>query len=794
MSNRYRLQKALNVLDTKKESISISVPGRLGVTKDNIKQVEVNGRPGYVWVRIRGSLSELVQAYNDQVSAVYDLPVVLERDKVDRGRWRVRGRDLGQYQNWGTSPYLPRHGAQHSFDPDSKGGDIVWVYGKQFMPLMVYPSGSSGGPNVLIEEGVFYNAGVWIYAGNTGTANILPDYKPTGSSNAKMALVWIDSNGNPQVEAGTVEFSSSITGNAGIIPYLPVMPSSYGVPLAGIRLLTGTATILWDNIYDVRPHIVGDGFIPTGSMSRHIIEDDGVVIQDRDTLNFVGDTFVVYDDPINAKTIVSGTASGNANIELSPNQVAFSDDDGNVIGWDLFKYYRWYDGDDIDYANLVVGGRLSSETSAYSGYSINAVGDYSGSGTNTYPLGVHQFDGEAKVGHYRGNNSESMPEYITKDQILGEHRFYGYGSGSFSTGYITAGYMRVRAREDFTNGYRLGSEFLWYLGNTGTASVNILALQLQANQAIFYKDVINQNGGGYYWGLPTVTGSWRSIVQNNRVEFQQYLSPGVWTTLGYSNTGTVSTNDGAEDTYIAVYTSPTNIKGENTLRWTGLEFINNNRISMYYTGTNAYIDTDLISPSDFIINCGENKTVVLEEEVWDDLRITPGSFDRPGVADPSIVAVTPGGGAITSYLYQFAVNNLASFTVQLPHSYKAGENIYAHVHWTPGANGVSESGSTVGWKLDYSWASINNVFPTMLTADLSDTCNGIDWRHEMSPEVALTGTSKGISSMLICNIKRTDTGGDDTWAGTSSGDLPLLLEIDFHFPIDTMGSRQISAK
>ena len=64
----------------------------------------------------------------------------------------------------------------------------------------------------------------------------------------------------------------------------------------------------------------------------------------------------------------------------------------------------------------------------------------------------------------------------------------------------------------------------------------------------------------------------------------------------------------------------------------------------------------------------------------------------------------------------------------------------------------------------------------------------------MTPEATITGTDKNISSMLICNIKRTDTGTDDTWAGTASGALPMLLEIDFHFEMDTVASRTQSAK
>lgn len=179
--------------------------------------------------------------------------------------------------------------------------------------------------------------------------------------------------------------------------------------------------------------------------------------------------------------------------------------------------------------------------------------------------------------------------------------------------------------------------------------------------------------------------------------------------------------------------------------------------------------------------------------VWDDLRITAGSFDRPGVSDPDIVVYAPGGGGNT-YLWEFAKNDIASFVVQLPHGYKTGSDIYVHVHWTPGTRGNEESGATVGWKLDYSWANISSAFGALASVDLSDACEGTDHKHQMTPEGVITGTDKHISSMLLCNIKRTDTGTDDTWASNASGQLPLLLEIDFHYEIDTVGSRERSTK
>lgn len=186
--------------------------------------------------------------------------------------------------------------------------------------------------------------------------------------------------------------------------------------------------------------------------------------------------------------------------------------------------------------------------------------------------------------------------------------------------------------------------------------------------------------------------------------------------------------------------------------------------------------------------------VTFSNTVWDDIRILPGSFDRPGVSDPAIVAYDVNGGGTSTYLWEFAKNNIASFTVQLPHGYKNGTDIYCHIHWTPGARGNEENAATVGWKVEYSWANYDANFGTMASLDLSDACDGTDHKHQKTTDVTITGTGKTISSMLLCNVKRTDTGADDTWASTTTGQLPLLLEIDFHFEMDTPGSATRTAK
>lgn len=180
--------------------------------------------------------------------------------------------------------------------------------------------------------------------------------------------------------------------------------------------------------------------------------------------------------------------------------------------------------------------------------------------------------------------------------------------------------------------------------------------------------------------------------------------------------------------------------------------------------------------------------------VWDDLRITAGGFDFPGVADPTLIPYDIAGGGTNVYLYEFAKNDFVTVVAQIPHGYKEASDIKVHIHWTPGPNGVGESGNLVGWKVLYSWANIDGAFGALTTADLSDACAGTNHLHQMTPEVTISGTLKTISSMLVCNVTRTDTGADDTWAGSGTGNLPIFLEIDFHFEIDTIGSRAATTK
>lgn len=258
--SRRNLIKALKTQKSKTQQTIQEIYGTLGIPLNGQKLVDVPERSNYVYVRLRDNQNEVVQAFNNTVATSYDLPVIVHREG---NRYTVIGLNASRYQNtWNVvAPYLPNHGNSHSFS-DSGGGDVSWMFSRQFMPALVYPSSVFSGTNLQVAGYTLYNQGVWKYVGNTGTPSPLP-YLPTGSS--IMALLYMDAlTGNPGWIVGSGSyFSSIITGSASVIPYIPALTdASRQIPLAGVRLTPmSTGSISWDNIYDARQwlHVTPSG-------------------------------------------------------------------------------------------------------------------------------------------------------------------------------------------------------------------------------------------------------------------------------------------------------------------------------------------------------------------------------------------------------------------------------------------------------------------------------------------------------------------------------------------------------
>lgn len=374
-----KLRQALIEQKQSTEQVNQKIPGLLGIPLDGQRRVEVPGRNAFVYVRLRNNTSEVIQAYNNKVAIAYNLPVLVHRVG---GRYEVFGVDTERYDNnWSSfAPFLPRHGNTHSLPDDLStggGGDIVWVYPRQIMPALVFPSGSLGAPNVLIAPYTLKkDDGSWMYVGNTGTPSFLP-YRPATGTQAVMALVYLDSvSGNPQIIVGSgTYFSNTLTGTSQIVPYIPSLTNPSHIPLAAIRLITGTNRIGWDNIYDARQWI---HVTPTGSAGG-----GGTTLPVADTQTIVKGSV----DPSKLMRFeVDGFTSGTTRVLTPPNQdiTLAGQNFANVFTVDQIIDARAAAGKDAELNHNIYPGAWDSIDASLSIHEIF---------TGAYASGVHLFHG-----------------------------------------------------------------------------------------------------------------------------------------------------------------------------------------------------------------------------------------------------------------------------------------------------------------------------------------------------------------------------------------------------------------
>lgn len=176
---------------------------------------------------------------------------------------------------------------------------------------------------------------------------------------------------------------------------------------------------------------------------------------------------------------------------------------------------------------------------------------------------------------------------------------------------------------------------------------------------------------------------------------------------------------------------------------------------------------------------------------WDDIRVSA-LAGKIGVGSPpaftKILDDGAGSAGVFAYLFDDTADEQLFFGVQMPHDWKMGSTINFHVHWMPVANGGA--GENVSWGLEYSLQEVGVTFPntTIIYGDVSipnETL--VANRHYLTEigEIDMSGITT-ISTMLICRIFRdaTSTGGTDDY-----GDDAALLEMDFHYQRDDLGSR-----
>lgn len=176
---------------------------------------------------------------------------------------------------------------------------------------------------------------------------------------------------------------------------------------------------------------------------------------------------------------------------------------------------------------------------------------------------------------------------------------------------------------------------------------------------------------------------------------------------------------------------------------------------------------------------------------WDDIRVPVLSTKLGGTKTPGFAKVLDNGvGSQGVFAYNFddSTEEEVYFMCQIPHTWKEGTNLQAHVHWMPTVNGGA--GEKVSWGLEYSWQSIGSVFGnTTLAYGDTPTTTGtlVADKHYLTEIADIDGSGHTFSSMLICRLFRDagGVGGTDDYSNDAT-----LLEFDFHYEIDSPGTSE----
>lgn len=126
------------------------------------------------------------------------------------------------------------------------------------------------------------------------------------------------------------------------------------------------------------------------------------------------------------------------------------------------------------------------------------------------------------------------------------------------------------------------------------------------------------------------------------------------------------------------------------------------------------------------------------------------------------------------------------FMAQMPHSYKNGTDIDAHIHWMPS---TTNTGNVI-WKMKTYVASIDSVFIAIDSFYITDAADGTAFKHQYLDMGNIPGdTIAGVSAIITGWLSRVGEDAGDTYTGSAYG-----LEIDFHFEADGVGSPEEASK
>ena len=206
-----------------------------------------------------------------------------------------------------------------------------------------------------------------------------------------------------------------------------------------------------------------------------------------------------------------------------------------------------------------------------------------------------------------------------------------------------------------------------------------------------------------------------------------------------------------------------------------------------YGGSSGLIDTSIVAPSDLVVACGADKTLVLTETVWDELPPTPITAAKLGSTAPTLTTFV---SDIEQYTFD-AANDYVIGATEITHKWKEGSEIHAHVHWA--TNGLEVAAKGVKWQLSWCIGDLGGAFSaqTVSVIDVEIPGSTTDRTHFLNHFAPIVdGAVYKIDTYILWRLERIATahGGGEPAAD------PFGLAVGFHAEHDTIGSRGITTK
>lgn len=203
------------------------------------------------------------------------------------------------------------------------------------------------------------------------------------------------------------------------------------------------------------------------------------------------------------------------------------------------------------------------------------------------------------------------------------------------------------------------------------------------------------------------------------------------------------------------------------------------------TGTElSNISTQTITATDDLtITCGTDHTLKLNAPVWKDTFFPMGSVKTTGTGNPTLTNIFD-----NFRLYTFAVNDIHDFDPQeYPHDGVVGGSCSWHIHFISRTNVNATRG--IKWELEFSQVAIDGTFPakSTKTVDFTIPANTPANTHFLVA-IGTNFTALAPGSMMLCRLKRIAS------ADTAPAADPAVLGVHYHYQVDTLGSRTMTAK